>query len=98
MAGSSRLHTLAASMIPAASPQSIRRVAGSPGRRSRNTPAAPAVVQSVGSRSPTAQDKIGSILHSSLPPVYAERKRNVKGQRAQKLKHSPSTVWTLLAT
>ena len=45
MAGKSRLHTLAASMMPAAMPQSIRLVAGSPVFRSRNTPAAPAVVQ-----------------------------------------------------
>ena len=45
-------------------PQSIRRVAGSPVFRSRNTPAAPAVVQSIGSSNTAAVRKICSKSHS----------------------------------
>ena len=57
MAGSSRLHTLAASMMPAAMPQSIRRVRGSSARRTRKTPAAPSAVQSAGSSRMTAANR-----------------------------------------
>ena len=73
MAGKSRLHTLAASMMPAAMPQSIRRVAGSPVFRSRNTPAAPAVVQSIGSSSTAAVRKICSKSHSPFSRSMPER-------------------------
>lgn len=48
MAGSNRLHTLAASMIPAAIPHKMRRVAGLVCLRSKNTPAAPSAVHAAG--------------------------------------------------
>ena len=77
MAGSSRLHTLAASMMPAAMPQSIRRVFGSCVGRIRKTPAAPTVVQQAGSsRTAANRKKIPFKSHSPFPPFYAG-KRNV---------------------
>ena len=51
------LKTLAASMMPAAMPQSIRRVRGSAARRTRKTPAAPSAVQSAGSSRMTAANR-----------------------------------------
>ena len=46
-----------ASMMPAAMPQSIRRVRGSSARRTRKTPAAPSAVQSAGSSRMTAANR-----------------------------------------
>ena len=53
IAGSSRLHTLAASMMPAAMPHRMRCVQGRDRRRSKNTPAAPSVVHAAGTAAPT---------------------------------------------
>ena len=80
MAGSSRLHTLAASMMPAAMPQSIRRVFGSCVGRIRKTPAAPTVVQQAGSsRTAANRKKIPFKTHSPFPPFYAGKRNVVNG-------------------
>ena len=80
MAGSNRLHTLAASMMPAAMPQSIRRVFGSCVGRIRKTPAAPTVVQQAGSsRTAANRKKIPFKTHSPFPPFYAGKRNVVNG-------------------
>ena len=79
MAGSSKLHTLAASIMPAAIPQSIRRVRGSCVDRIRNTPAAPTAVQNAGSKSTAATKKIPFKPHSPFLPFYAEKRNSVNG-------------------
>ena len=79
MAGSSKLHTLAASMMPAAIPQSIRRVRGSCVDRIRNTPAAPTAVQHAGSKSTAATKKIPFKPHSPFLLFYAEKRNSVNG-------------------
>ena len=65
MAGSSRLHTLAASMMPAAMPEVIRWVRGSCVRRNKKAPAAPTVVHTAGSSRMPAVKMIFSTPHSS---------------------------------
>ena len=78
MAGSSRLQTLAASMMPAASPFSIRWVFGSCILRSRNTPAAPSVVHPAGSNSKIITNNHKSNPHSPFPPMYAPAAERVQ--------------------
>ena len=76
VAGSSRLHTLAASMMPAAIPLSTRWVRGAADRRSRNTPAAPSVVHTAGNSSTLAAKTIWFKTHSPFAHfMFRQRKR-----------------------
>ena len=95
MAGSSRLQTLAASMMPAARPFSIRWVFGSCGLRSRNTPAAPSAVHAAGS-SNTIHTNNDSNLHSPFPPMYAPAAERVQKTAGCVLSREHPTVFVYL--
>ena len=84
IAGSSRLHTLAASIMPAAMPHRMRCVQGRDCRRSKNTPAAPSVVHAAGNSSTHAVKTI--LVHDAFPlcPVYVRRSKKVQKSPSHK--------------
>ena len=75
IAGSSRLHTLAASMMPAAMPHRMRCVQGRDCRRSKNTPAAPSVVHAAGNSSTHAVKTIWFTIHSPFARCMTGREK-----------------------
>ena len=78
MAGSKRLHTLAASIMPAAMPHKIRCVQGRACRRSKNTPAAPNVVHAAGNSSTHAVKIIRFKTAFPLCPLYVRKGKKVQ--------------------
>jgi len=78
MAGSSRLHTLAASMIPAAIPHKMRRVAGLACLRSKNTPAAPSAVHAAGNSQTPSMKTIRFKPHSPFALCMHKRAKECK--------------------
>jgi hypothetical protein len=77
MAGSSRLHTLAASITPAAKPGSARCKCGPGALRSKNTPAAPSDVHTAGSPMTAAANQYTFIVHPSFPHSYSKAAQSV---------------------
>ena len=86
-AGSSRLHTLAASMMPAAMPHRMRCVQGRDCRRSKNTPAAPSVVHAAGNSSTHAVKTIWFTIHSPFARCMCD-----EAKRCRKARHTKYSV------
>ena len=89
MAGSKRLHTLAASMMPAAMPHKMRCVQGRACRRSKNTPAAPNVVHAAGNSSTHAVKIIRFKTTFPLCPLYVRMHRPHPHPRSSQLYFCP---------
>ena len=87
IAGSSRLHTLAASMMPAAMPHRMRCVQGRDCRRSKNTPAAPSVVHAAGNSSTHAVKTIWFTIHSPFARCMC-----AEAKRCRKARHTKYSV------